>query len=83
MHRVTSTFGALLRVAMMHQEPRLRATNATAEVVTLQHPLPHATEKPQRVMAPIVTATAAAQSLELDRALPARTEERQLMPLRS
>ena len=68
---------------MMNQETLPRAANAAAEAVALQHPLPHATEEPQRMIAPIITPTATAQSLELDQALPAVTEKGQLIPLRS
>jgi hypothetical protein len=68
---------------MMNQEPCPRAARQAAETVALKHAFSHAPEKAQRVIAPIVTSTAAAESFQFYSLSPARTEKGQLMPFRS
>ena len=64
-------------VAMMDHEGRPLATTTAAEAVALQNPLPQSADKAQRMMAPVVTRAAAAESSQRD-PLAARTKEGQL-----
>ena len=59
-------------VAMMDHQRRALATATAAEAIPLQYTLAQSTEEPKRMMAPVITRAAAAESFQRD-PLAART----------
>jgi hypothetical protein len=67
-------------VSMMNHQRRAGAARSAVATIARQHPLAHAAEKSQGMMAPIIASPAAIERFQLDRFLPARTKEGQLLP---